>query len=47
MGRGGGGEIVITVMLIYRHLVSMVYSEKLSDIIVFEECEVYTTKMPI
>ena len=35
---------LITVTLIYMHLVIMAYSEKLSDIIVFEKCEVYSTK---
>ena len=31
-------------MLIYRHLVIMAYSEKLSDIIVLEKCEVNLQK---
>ena len=31
-------------MLIYRHWVILAYSEKLSDIIVLEKCEVYSTK---
>ena len=39
-----GGKILITVMLIYGHWVIMAYSEKLSDIIVWEKCEVYATK---
>ena len=34
----------ITVMLIFRHLVIMANSGKLSDIIGLEKCEVYTTK---
>ena len=33
----GWGKTFITVMLIYRHLVSVAYSEKLSDIIVMEK----------
>ena len=36
--------LVITVMLIYRHLVIMANSGKLSYIIGLEKCEVYTTK---
>ena len=31
-------------MLIYRHLVIMAHSGKLSNIIGLEKCEVYTTK---
>ena len=31
-------------MLIFRHWVMMGYSEKLSDILVLEKCEVYSTK---
>ena len=34
----------ITVMLIYRHCVSIEYNEKLSDIIVLETCVVNSTK---
>ena len=34
----------MTDMLIYRHLVIIAYSEKSSDIIVLEKCEVYSTK---
>ena len=41
---GGWCKILITVLLIYRHWVIMAYSEKLSDIIIFEKCEVYYTK---
>ena len=41
------GKILITVMLIYRHWVFMPYSGNLSDIIVLEKCEVYSTKKPI
>ena len=33
-----------TLMLINRHWVIMAYSEKLSDIIDLEKCEVYSTK---
>ena len=43
----GWGKILITVMLIYRYLVIMAYSEKLSDIIVSDNCEVYSTNKPI
>ena len=35
----GWDKILITVMLIFRHCVFMAYSEKLSDKIVFEKCE--------
>ena len=45
--RGHGGIILITVMLIYSHWVIMTCSEKLSDIIVLEKFEVYSTKKPI
>ena len=41
---GGGGKILIIVILIYRHWVIIANSEKLSDIIVLEQCEVYSTK---
>ena len=40
----GGVIFLITVMFIYRHWVTMAYSEKLSDIIVLEKCEFYSTK---
>ena len=33
-----------TKMIIYRHWVIMAYSEKMSDIIVLEKCEVDSTK---
>ena len=36
-----------TLMLINKHWVIMAYSEKLSDIIDLEKCEVYSTKKPI
>ena len=39
-------KILITVMLIYSHWVIIAHSEKLSDIIVLEKCEVYTTEKP-
>ena len=38
------GKNLITVMLIYRHLVIMAYSEKLSDIIPLGKCEFYHTQ---
>ena len=44
---GGGGKILITVMLIYKHWVIMTYSEKLSDIKALGKWEVYHTKKPI
>ena len=44
MGGVEWSKILITVMLIYRHLVIMVYSKKFSDIIVLEKNEVYSTK---
>ena len=40
----GRGIFFNIVMLIYRHWVIMTYSEILSDIIVLEKCEVYSTK---
>ena len=40
----GWGKVLITVMLIYGHWVIMTYSDKLSDIIVLEKCEVYSTQ---
>ena len=43
-GVRGRGKILIIVMLIYRHLVIMAYSEKLSDIIAMRKWEVYHTK---
>ena len=42
------GKILINVMLIYRHRIIMAYSEKLSDFIILEKCEIYSTqKKPI
>ena len=43
-GSRGGVKFLITVMFIYRHWVTMAYSEKLSDMIVLEKCEFYSTK---
>ena len=40
-------NILITVILIYRQWVIMTNSEKLSDIIILEKCEVYSTKANI
>ena len=46
-GSWGWGKIVITVALIYRHWVMMAYSEKLSEIVDLEKCEVYSIKKPM
>ena len=46
-GSGGWGKTLITHMLIYRHWVIMTYSERLSDILLFEKCVVYSTKKAI
>ena len=46
-GSGWWSKILSTVLLIYRHWIIMAYSEKFSDTIVLEHCEVYTTKKPI
>ena len=43
MGQGWG-QMIITVMLIYRYWVNMALREKLSDIIVSEKYEVYSTQ---
>ena len=44
MGSKGLGVNVDTAMLIYRHWVIMVYSEKLFNIIAVMKCEDYHTK---
>ena len=44
-GVRGWGKTLITVMLIYRLMEIIAYSEKLSDIIILEKCEVYSTKI--
>ena len=43
----GGGVKFYHCHLIFRHLVIMAYNEKLSDIIVLEKCEVYSTEKPL
>ena len=40
----GWGKILITVMLIYRHCVIKAFSEKLSDLVVLEKCEVHSAQ---
>ena len=45
LGVRGGIDVFITAMLVNRHWIIISYSENLSDIIVLEKCEFYSTKM--